>query len=145
MTSRFLLPLLLALAAPLRADPVSDILAEARDFCTGFENGAFDAGDAVIEVDLDGVAPLDRLVDLSRVSCSSTASMYCGSGGCSLHAVIGERAWVFQAEAWRMIDWGQPILLLARDGVWCGGMGAQLCFEAVSWSRGEMMSVMPSP
>ena len=126
------------------ADPVDDILSKARDFCASYENGAFDAGDAVSEVDLDGEDPIDRVVDEGRFSCSSMASAYCGSGGCGLHAIVGDRVWSFQAEDWRMIDWnGRPILLIARDGGWCGGAGAQICFEAVSWSFGEMMTVMP--
>lgn len=126
------------------AESVEDIISEARAFCTSFENGVFDAGDAVSEVNLDGEGPMDRVVDESRFSCSSMASAYCGSGGCNLHAVVGERSWAFQAEGWRMIDWaGRPILLIARDGGWCGGAGAQICFEAVTWSFGEMMTVMP--
>lgn len=134
----------LFLALPAAADPVTDILATAAADCASFENGVLDATDAAIPTDLDGLEPVDTVIDLSRVSCSSAASMYCGSGGCSLFAVIGEASWEFQAEGWRMIDWdGRPILLIARDGGWCGGAGAQVCYEAVSWSGGAMMTVMP--
>jgi hypothetical protein len=125
------------------ADPVSDILASASADCARFENGVFDPGDSVIDVDLDGEAPTDRVVDTARFSCSSMASFYCGSGGCTIYAVIGDRSWDFQAEGWRMIDWDGPILLIARDGGWCGGAGSQLCYEAVVWSHGEMLTVMP--
>jgi hypothetical protein len=132
------------LPATALADPVRDILAAAEADCAALENGVFTAGDAAIEVDLDGADPSDRLVDTSRFSCSSAASLYCGPGGCTLHAVIGGQSWSFQAEGWRMIDWdGMPVLLIARDGGWCGGAGAQLCFEAVNWSAGRMMTVMP--
>ena len=138
--------LLAALPGLAGADPVETILAAAAADCASFENGAFSAGEAVIEADLDGAEPLDRLVDTSRFTCSSAASMYCGSGGCTLHAVIGDESWSFQAEGWRMTDWdGRPILLIARDGGWCGGAGSQICFEAVSWSAGMMMTVMPEP
>jgi hypothetical protein len=134
----------LLLALPVAADPVTDILATAATDCAGFENGVLDATDAAVPTDLDGLDPLDTLLDMSRVTCSSAASLYCGSGGCSLHAVIGDESWEFQAEGWRMIEWdGRPILLIARDGGWCGGIGAQICFEAVSWSDGRMMTVMP--
>ncbi|MCP1335278.1 hypothetical protein [Futiania mangrovi] len=131
-------------AMPAHADPVDAILAAARSDCAAFENGVFHANDAVVEADLDGAAPADRLVDSSRFTCTSARSLYCGSGGCTLHAVIGERSWSFQAEGWRTIAWGErPILLVARDGGWCGGAGSQLCFEAVVWSHGEMLTVMP--
>ena len=126
------------------ADPVQTILNDASAFCASYENGVFDAGDAVQSVDLDGDGTPDSIVDESRFSCSSMASAYCGSGGCMVHAVIGDRSWDFQSEGWRMLDWnGRPILLIARDGGWCGGAGSQLCFEAVTWSSGEMLTVMP--
>jgi hypothetical protein len=134
----------LMLAFPAVADPVADILASAAADCASFENGTLDAADAAVPTDLDGMEPMDTIVDMSRVTCSSAASMYCGSGGCSVHAVVGEASWEFQAEDWRMIDWdGRPILLIARDGGWCGGVGSQVCFEAVSWSDGAMLTVMP--
>ena len=143
---RVLIIAMACLAAPAAADPVQDILAAAEADCAAIENGIFEANDAVTEVDLDGEDPPDRVVDSSEFSCSSVRSLYCGSGGCTLHAVIGERAWDFQAEDWRMIDWdGRPILLVARDGGWCGGAGAQVCYEAVVWSFGTMLTVMPQP
>ena len=133
-------------ALPAAADPAEDLIADARAACEGFENGVFEVGEAVATVDLDGDGATDRIVDESAFSCSSAASMYCGSGGCMLHAVVGETVASFQAEGWRVIDWGgRPVLLVARDGGWCGGAGAQLCFEAVTWSMGQMLTVMPPP
>lgn len=135
---------LFLVAGAAYADPVDDIIAEARDFCASFENGEFDAGEAVTEVDLDGDGVLDRIVDSAAFSCSSMASAYCGSGGCEIYPVIGDRSWSYQAVGWRMIDWdGRPVLLVARDGGWCGGAGAQVCYEAVAWSEGDTLSVMP--
>jgi hypothetical protein len=134
----------LAAAPCLAADPIDAILDQARADCTSLDNGEFDADDAVVEVDLDGQGAPDRIVDTSRFKCSSARSLYCGSGGCDIHAVIGEESWRYQAEGWRMIDWdGRPILLIMRDGGWCGGAGAQVCYEAVVWSHGEMLTVMP--
>jgi hypothetical protein len=135
---------LAALAGAASADPVADILAEAQADCEGYNHGKFDAGDAVSRVDLTGDGGEDALIDAGRFTCTTSASFYCGSGGCTLHAVVGDRTWSYQAEAWRVIDWdGRPILLVARDGGWCGGVGAQQCFEAVVWSAGEPLTVMP--
>ncbi|WP_306151376.1 hypothetical protein [Roseovarius sp. MMSF_3281] len=128
------------------ADLVSQIVNNAENTCASFENGEFAQGDAVTKIDLTGDGQADTLVEESRFSCSSAASMYCGSGGCMLHAIVGDKSWRFQAEGWRMIEWdGRPILLIARDGGWCGGAGAQLCYEAVTWSNGDMLTVMPPP
>ncbi len=138
---------LAALVVPVRADPVADLLAQAAADCASFEAGVISGGDtAVTEVDLDGDGAPDRILDTSALRCSSAASMYCGSGGCTVHAIVGEAVSSFQAEGWRVIDWdGRPILLIARDGGWCGGAGAELCFEAVVWSGGRMLTVMPPP
>ena len=130
----------------LAADKVAEVLQAAEQACASFENGKFAHDDAIVEVDLTGNGESDTVVDESRFSCSSAASMYCGSGGCMLHAIVGDESWRFQAEGWRMIQWhDRPILLIARDGGWCGGAGAQLCYEAVVWSNGDMLTVMPPP
>ena len=143
-----ILPAVAALAVALMGQPANaadlagNIIDEARQTCEGFENGKFDAGDAVQQVDLDGDGNPDTLIDESKFSCSSGASMYCGSGGCMLHTIVGDKKNTFQVEGWRMIDWdGRPILLLARDGGWCGGVGSQLCFQAIYWSMGDMLTM----
>lgn len=135
---------LFVLSGFAQADPVAEILERAEADCSGFENGEFDAQDAVSEVDLDGDGTLDRVVDEGRFACSSAASLYCGSGGCMLHTIVGEAVASFQATGWRVVTWDEmPILLIGRDGGWCGGAGAQVCFEAINWSMGQMMTVMP--
>lgn len=142
---RALATLAALVAGPAAADPVTALIAQAEAACRSFENGMFEPGDAVTEIDLDQDGSPDRVVDESRFGCSSAASMYCGTGGCMLHAVVGDQVTSFQAEGWRMIDWaGRSVLLVARDGSWCGGAGAQLCFEAVVWSGGQPLTVMPS-
>ncbi|MEM1429804.1 MAG: hypothetical protein AAGG09_10130 [Pseudomonadota bacterium] len=118
----------------------------ADTFCRSFEDGTFDAGDAVHQVELDGAPPFDTIVDSSAFLCTSMATAYCGTGGCSLWTIVGDTVTEFQAEAWRMIEWeGRPILMIARDGGWCGGFGAEQCFEALTWSDGRILTVMPSP
>ena len=124
---------------------VDDILAGARADCESFEGGVFDPGNAVNAVDLTGDGALDSLVDEGAFSCTSAASLYCGSGGCMLHAVVGDGVTSWQATGWQVIDWGQArILLIGRDGGWCGGIGAEACFEALNWSDGRFLTVMPA-
>ncbi|WP_050932162.1 hypothetical protein [Aestuariivita boseongensis] len=116
--------------------------------CQAFENGEFDQGDAVIEIELRSqFGTVDaELVDESQYACSSAASLYCGTGGCMLNLIVNGETMAWQATGWRLIDWGPDrILLIGRDGGWCGGAGAEVCYEALVWSNGKMLTVGPAP
>ena len=116
--------------------------------CQGFENGEFDAGNALHEIELRSQfgAVGAELVDESAFACSSAASLYCGTGGCMLNLVVDGRVMAWQATGWRLVDWGPDrILLIGRDGGWCGGAGAEVCYEALVWSNGRMLTVGPVP
>ncbi len=142
---RRLMLLACLLAAPAAADPAGDILAAAEAACAGFKNGVFDPRDAVTAIDLTGDGAPDALIDESAFACSTAASLYCGSGGCMLHAIVGDSVTSLQATGWRTLDWGPArILLVGRDGGWCGGAGSQVCFEALTWSDGRFLTVGPA-
>lgn len=137
---------LLAAAAPARAEgPVDTLLAEAREACASIDGGAMTALEgSVTEVDLSRDGTPDALVDESKLQCSSAASAYCGSGGCMLHAVVGDEVASWQATGWQVLDWNRDrILLIGRDGGWCGASGAERCYEAVVWSDGRFLTVAP--
>ena len=116
--------------------------------CQSFENGEFDAGDAVTEVELRsqfGTVQAE-LVDESEYACSSAASLYCGTGGCMLNLIVEGTVHAWQATGWRLIEWGPDrMLLIGRDGGWCGGAGAEVCYEALVWSNGRILTVGPPP
>ena len=116
--------------------------------CRAFENGEFDPGGAVTSIELTsqfGTVQAE-IVDESQYACSSAASLYCGSGGCMLNLVIDGTISAWQATGWRLVEWGPDrILLIGRDGGWCGGAGAEVCYEAVVWSNGSLLSVGPAP
>lgn len=116
--------------------------------CQSLENGAFDQGGALTEITLRSqfgdIAA--ELVDESKYTCSSAASLYCGSGGCMLNLVADGHVRAWQATGWQLIEWGpDTILLIGRDGVWCGGSGAEVCYEALVWSDEQVLSVGPMP
>ncbi len=124
------------------------IIERAAADCKDFENGEFDQGDAVTEIELRsqfGTVKAE-LVDESQYSCSSAASMYCGTGGCMLNLIVDGEIMSWQATGWRFIDWGPDrILLIGRDGGWCGGAGAEVCYEALVWSNGKILTVGSAP
>lgn len=146
--ARLALAIILAATAglPARAGmPVEKLLAQASATCAAIDGGIMTVPEgAVTEVDFSGENSGDALLDESKLVCSTAASAYCGSGGCMLHAVIGDKVTSWQATGWRIIDWEQDkILLIGRDGGWCGGVGAERCYEAVVWSDGRFLTVAP--
>ena len=134
-----------ALALSLEAQQLID---RAAADCQSFENGEFDQGNAVTEIELlsqFGTVNAE-LVDESQYACSSAASLYCGTGGCMLNLIVDGETKAWQATGWRPIDWGPDrILLIGRDGSWCGGAGAEVCYEALVWSNGKILTVGPTP
>ena len=134
-------------AAPATADPVADVLQRAQDACAEFENGEFRLAEgAVTKLDLTGDGAPETIVDESKYECSSAASLYCGTGGCMLHVEARGELSSWQATGWKAIEWGPTkILLIGRDGGWCGGAGSEVCFEAVNWSAGRFLTVGPAP
>lgn len=147
MALRILLAaLVLCAASGARAETqVERLLTAAAAACAGLDGGVMSAPEGTVtKVDLSGDGVPDAIVDESKLRCSTAASAFCGSGGCMLHAVVGEVVTSWQVTGWRVIDWNQDrILLLGRDGGWCGGIGAERCYEANVWSDGRFLTMAP--
>lgn len=125
-----------------------ELIDRAAADCASFENGEFDAGNAVTEIELRSQfgAVNAELVDESEYACSSAASLYCGTGGCMINLIVDGTVQAWQATGWRLVEWGpDQILLIGRDGGWCGGAGAEVCYEALVWSNGKILTVGPAP
>ena len=125
-----------------------DLVDRAADDCSNLENGEFDAGDAVTEIELRSQfgTVFAEIVDESEYACSSAASLYCGTGGCMLNLIVENEVRAWQATGWKLVEWGQDrILRIGRDGGWCGGAGAEVCYEALVWSNGRILTVGPAP
>ena len=136
--------LLLAFVADLRSQTSEqEIVDAARQACADLDNGEFAVGDdAVTRVDLDQDGELDVLIDEGRFACSTSATLFSPTGGAQLHSIVGDHCDVWMAQAWRLVEWGeQVVLLLAEHGSQCDGYGYQPCFEAVAWSDDGAMTV----
>ncbi|MGP1394642.1 MAG: hypothetical protein ACTS3R_03945 [Inquilinaceae bacterium] len=125
------------------SEAAGKIVEEARADCAAFDSGVLSTTDrTVLSVDLTGDGRPDDLVDTSEFSCSSAASLYCGTGGCSLFAVVDETVTNFLVKDWKIVTWAdEPILLLAVHGAECGGTNLRRCFKAVVWSEGAFRSL----
>lgn len=130
--------------APASASDIADkIIAQSRGECRSFEGGVLElTKQAVTRADVSGDGQPDEIIDSSRFSCSSAASLFCGSGGCAVTIIVNDKPTEFLAKGWKIIKWdGQPILLLAVHGSECGGSNLRRCYRAVVWSDGKFQSV----
>ncbi|KUJ78503.1 hypothetical protein [Ruegeria profundi] len=111
----------------------------AQRACSEFENGQFalEFG-AVRRVDLDGDLQRDWGLDESGFSCSTAASLYCGTGGCMSHFLIEDRAFSLLNQGWEMANIGPFRVLLADvHGSQCEGINPTPCIVASAWDSEE--------
>ena len=131
-----LLPMALAAQemAGLPAPMVEKVTA-AREACASFNGGEFALEwGAVTRTDLDGDMYPDWVLDESGFSCSTAASLYCGTGGCASHFLVGDVLTSLRNQGWTMATIGSHRVLLADvHGSRCGGINPTPCFLAHAW------------
>ncbi|QQA42599.1 hypothetical protein [Pelagovum pacificum] len=118
--------------------------ADTGDWCD--DSVAFDPDAAISTAVIDEVGTEATFFDTLTLTCAGdTVPIMCGSGGCTLFAEVGGAVTEWQAQGWQMIDVaGRPLLLIERDGGWCGGAGSQVCYEALNWDEDAgWLTVMP--
>jgi hypothetical protein len=111
----------------------------AQKACSEFENGQFalEFG-AVHRVDLDGDIYRDWVLDEAGFACSSAASLYCGTGGCMSHFLVGDHLFSLLNQGWDMASIGSFRVLLADvHGSQCGGINPTPCIVASAWDTEE--------
>jgi len=144
MLSCALLATALALPQPAVASDISDLPAQlqekvniAQQACADFENGEFAMEwGAVARVDLDGDLRPDWVLNEVSFACSSAASLYCGTGGCMSHFLVGGVLGSLLNQGWDVVDLG-PFRVLLTDvhGSQCGGINPTPCFAASTWDK----------
>lgn len=131
----------------LRDDGVAAAINRALEDCRSWDDGEFAVGDgALTSVDLTGDGVPETVLDESRFSCSTAASLWCGTGGCMVRVFGAGEPYARLAKGWRPVEWaGDTILLLQIHGSECGGTNLRRCYEAVSYSEGAFRSVRTPP
>lgn len=112
-----------------------DKVEAAQQACADFENGKFvlELG-AVSRVDLDGDIQRDWVLDEAGFACSTAASLYCGTGGCTSHFLIGDRVFSLLNQGWDMANIGPfRVLLAGVHGSQCEGINPTPCVVASVW------------
>jgi len=113
------------------------IVQKAKSECASFESGKFNATEQAITLhDFTGDGRPEEIVDASQFSCSTSASMWGGTGGTYLWVIVDGKAYEFLAHKWRVVDVDmQQILLLAVHSSECSDTIGP-CYRALFWSDG---------
>ena len=115
----------------------TEIVQKAKSECASFEGGKFNATEQTITLhDLTGDGRPEEIVDASQFSCSTSASMWGGSGGTFLWVIVDGKAYEFLAHKWRVVDVDRDkILLLAVHSSECSDTIGP-CYRALVWGDG---------
>ena len=107
----------------------------ARQACADNGNGEFALEwGAVTRTDLDGDLQPDWVLDESAYACSTAVSLFCGTGGCTSHFLVGDVVASFRNQGWTLVTFGRNRVLLTRvHGSDCGGNSPTPCFVARAW------------
>ena len=142
LTALGLLCLSLAAIASENEATAEAIFQKAISECKSFDDGEFDSTEKTTTLhDLTGDGRPEEIVDASQFSCSTAASLWGGSGGTYLWAIVDGKAYEFLAHRWKVVDMdGQNILLLAVHSSECSDdIGP--CYRAVVWGDGGFRTI----
>lgn len=103
--------------------------------CDSFEYGTLTVKDgAVVQADLDGQGELDWVLNDLKLSCSTAASLFCGTGGCEVNFMIDGVIDTRLSKGWTAVDFGPLRVVLSQiHGSECGGTNVNSCVEALVW------------
>ena len=115
----------------------TEIVQKAKSECASFNGGKFHATEQTITLhDLTGDGRPEEIVDASQFSCSTSVSMWGGSGGTFLWVLVDGKKYEYLAHKWRVVDVdGQKVLLLAVHSSECSDTIGP-CYRALVWSDG---------
>lgn len=107
----------------------------AEQACADFNQGEFHLEwGAVEKVDLDGDLYSDWVLNEQGYACSTAASLYCGTGGCLSHFLIGDEIHSLLNQGWDVSDFGRVRVVFADvHGTQCGGINPTPCVTASVW------------
>lgn len=129
----------LAAGAQELPQPLQAEIDTARADCAAFENGELEVPwDATTRTDLTGDGTQDVVLDLGKLRCSSAASLYCGTGGCSVLFAVGDTVTRRLSKGWTVQRFGPfTVVLNQRHGSDCGGTNLRPCVEAMVWDSND--------
>jgi hypothetical protein len=91
---------------------------------------------------------LDWVLNDYAFACSSAASLYCGTGGCESHFLVGDTVTSLLNQGWDVVTFGRNrVLLMDVHGSRCDDINPTPCVEALTWDQEAKAwrSVLPAP
>ena len=115
----------------------TEIVQREKKMCTDFNDGKFDSTEQTITLyDFTGDGRPETIVDASQFSCSTSLTMWGGTGGTLLWVVVDGKPYEFLAHGWKVVDMdGTNVLLLAVHPSQCSD-NVVPCYRAYVWSNG---------
>jgi hypothetical protein len=115
----------------------TEIVQKAKNECTKLDDGKFNATEQAITLyDLTGDGRPEEIIDASQFSCSTSASLWSGTGGTYLWLIVDGKTYEFLAHKWQVVDVdGQKVLLLAVHSSECSDTIGP-CYRALVWDDG---------
>jgi hypothetical protein len=116
-------------------EPLVAKVTAAREACSRSNDGEFALQwGAIVRTDLDGDPQLDWVLNEWGFACSSDASLYCGTGGCESHFLVGNTLTSLLTRGWEVVTFGRHrVLLTDVHGSRCGGSNLTPCVESLVW------------
>lgn len=140
-------------AAPAKSYPalVSTIIADARAECRSVGGKSMSvSGEAVESVDLNGDGLQDYLVDYGQFGCNGAASLFCGTAGCRVEAVVAtsptqyRRVQLDNLRGFEVVKVDNVTLLQVNlHGSACGKVGAYDCVKRWRYVAGRFEPYPP--
>ena len=117
--------------------PLAEKVTLARQACADNGNGEFALEwGAVTRTDLGGDLHRDWVLDESAYACSTAVSLFCSTGGCISHFLVGNVVASFRNQGWTVLAFGRSRVLLTRvHDSRCGMSSSTPCFVARVWDR----------
>jgi hypothetical protein len=119
---------------------ISSIIQSAKNEC-GNTFQVSKSGVKLIDLNSDGEIDLG-VVDEAGYSCTELgSSMYCGSGGCSVHLITVNDYLSGAAQGWEIITtrYDEQVILMSLHGSSCSEPGNRVCYFTVSIADGDLI------
>ncbi len=127
----------------LASGAAEKVVESARAECLSLDNGVLstDPQKTISLADLTGDDQPEEIVDGNQFSCSTAASLFCGTGGCALTVIVGEKPFEFLAKAWKVEETseGNPVLKIAVHWSQCDYKSP--CWESFNWDGSGFASL----